>query len=89
MGWDGARTISLLTGGLALVATAASAQQSSAHRRGAEFVEASFSTSDVLGQSLAHAAVASADLKRQDARLSQADLFGLMILVSLPNKHQP
>jgi hypothetical protein len=86
MGWSGVPTITAVA--LAVLATAAQAQPSSGRRYNGKFVEASFSTNDVLGRSLAHAAVASTDLRRPDTQLSRADLFGLMILVSMPNKQK-
>jgi hypothetical protein len=78
-------TFILLSG--AVLCTNAGAEQTAARHRNANFVEASFSTSDVPRQSLAHAAVASTDMRPQDNTLSRQDLFGLMILFSLPNKH--
>jgi hypothetical protein len=79
--------MSALAGGLALLATAATAQDTNTNRRNANYVEASFSTNEVLGQSVAHMAAASALPRPQDARLSRQDFFSLMVLLSLPNKH--
>lgn len=86
MGWSSVPTIAVQAAALALFANAAEAQATNVHRYNVKFVETS--TNDVLGQSVTHAALASTDLRRQDTQLSRADLLGLMILVSIPNKQK-
>lgn len=54
-------------------------------RPAAHLLEATYSSNDALSRSVAHIAVASTDLRRQD--LSQADLLNLMIVLSLSKKH--
>jgi hypothetical protein len=56
-------------------------------RRDARIIEATYSTNEALSRSVAHIAVASTDIRPQGAQLSQADLFGLMIVLSLSKKH--
>jgi hypothetical protein len=86
MAWGKIGATFILLSGVALC-TAVNAQQSGTSHRNAAFTEASYSTSDVLRTSLAHAAIASTNVRPQDNALSRQDMLGLMILFSLPNKH--
>jgi hypothetical protein len=79
--WGKVQTASVLAG--LLFFTAASAQPLTRPRA----IEATYSTNDALNRSVAHFAVASTELRPRDAQLSQADLFGLMIVLSLSKKH--
>lgn len=81
MRWGKVQTASVLFG--LLFCTSAFAQPVIRPRS----IEATFSPNDALSRSVARFAVASTELKPQDAQLSQADLFGLMIVLSLSKKH--
>ena len=85
MGWWGKlQSACVIVCGVALCTTA-TAQPTA--RRDARVIEATYSTNDALSRSVANVAVASTDIEPRDARLSQADLFSLMIVLSLSKKH--
>jgi hypothetical protein len=81
MRWGKVQTASVLLG--FLFCTTAAAQPMERPRP----IEATYSTSDALSRSVAHVALASTELKPQNTQLTQADLFSLMIVLSLSKKH--
>jgi hypothetical protein len=85
MRWGRIRTTSVLAGSFALLAVAANAQPISVHR--SRYIEAAYSPNDTLSQSVARVAVRSTLPTSSDAKVSRQDLFSLMVLLSLPNKH--
>jgi hypothetical protein len=81
MWWGKVQTASVFFG--LAVCTAATAQPIGRPRA----IEATYSTNDALNRSVAHLAVASTDIRPQNAQLSQADLLSVMIVLSLSKKH--
>jgi hypothetical protein len=81
MRWGKVQTVSVLSG--LVFCTGVIAQPAVRPR----VIEAAYSPNDALNRSVVHVAMTSTDLKPQDAQLSQADLFSLMIVLSLSKKH--
>jgi hypothetical protein len=84
MAWGKIRASSVLLTGLAF---SVAAQAQPIDRHNGRYIEVTYSTNETLSQSVAHVAFASTIPKSREAQISQRDLFSLMILLSLHNKH--
>jgi hypothetical protein len=84
MGWGRLQGTSIVLAGLTLAA-AADAQPVTARSQQPRIIEAVYSPSDTLSQSVAKVAAQSTYVK--PANISQQDLINLMVLLSVSHKH--